>query len=1030
MPNQESNDAPSKVAPTSELDVEGMPSSDDVSVDNSDLHKLVKNTSPSEPSDGMSNLVWLNKIVSSIRRMANLKRLTNRPYTDPWIASFDAFCKRNYATMVDEMIESFNHKSQLLYVLLHCGNGSLELLLDRVTRFWDYLKLNVSREPIGGASRHMSVEVTMPMCPVSPPARRCLVMDVVKGRFGSFAFPNGVFMNARKMALAGAPNHQQLSVQDPMATSNLIGGSQLVSASARAGPLKLQLRQPEVAPSTAPTSRYWKQQPQYHMSLQQEKVSQSEFEARPWAESVAVSPRNFDDQAFAVNVVAFDSNDQRTYFEEDQKQDANQTFASADFENDYINEQLEAQRKDMELELAGEEKLGEASDHHREEGQMMEPSLLKLTNPQRNLRRTDHGSESGFRDSYESVAFRQEECEHLEFATKENTVITKQPELSEIQSTAPEYLIQDKIKETSLLERFGLLSSDDEGIVDSDVSTSSLGAQQNKGSVVRDDAASAQEFVQEKQLDHRSTSSMTVGFSESLVSKQRKKAFDSVDRRRDSPQPIEAPTFIHSTGVKALHNSPFKEGVMSAIDIESTPVQFPVSSPVNSYGDEETEFKAKNVSEALLSSAGKNDRGPHKMGRDERKRKRREEKNIRKLARKKEKKRKKKATNDQGRTQDREAADISGLETPRKLDIEDFSLGGNKSGESGLKHVPHALCRQVTTGPDGIVSSNERCTHSVHSFSEKQSGIITSEAVEGTMTGVGDIETFTSPSSIPQQLLLSPFGMPPVAHTEYHVAPIRVVCSEFFLENFGDVVAELSANRVTENQRLTLSRPIHFIDSELVDLLGVHVETPNRGAIIVFETTHMMSEGLPSLLPKFVALCAAGRYQHLDVVISLDVNLDESTSQTIGRLQNATLRQGRHPFTNVAFRITSPAALPRCIAECILVLNTTSCISDNIETWLSGERAREHLRFLISLLPTLSLTGALNWLTLSVGPPDQLTEESYELISTRWFQGIFGDVDKSIEELESNFESESLLRGTMNPNVIQQLKLVARTLWK
>lgn len=1006
---------------------------------------------------------WLIKIVSSIRRIANRKRLANNPCMDPWIDYFDALSKHNYQTVVDTITVALVREATCRIILRGCQEATLALL-DKVSRYWDYLRRNAFMESLDRDARPASSmdDITKTTAVVQP-VYRYRVMDVVAGRFGEFSrLRSGcktdrfeVRKRERGAIILFSPklrSSQLVSVQDSSSTRDACETSQFASTCAMSpSPRPRMLQSKGTATSVA--LAHWQQeqqqkelqqeQRQRHQDVEPEKSSRREAQGQNV--SNATPPRSCDDDSYAIDAMTILSCDEYNDHKEKLRHDNVETSSSSDCNND---RDVEGQRAHSKISppvttpangVQQEEHAKAAMQEHRE---CLENSpSLDYFDAKQDVGRLIgeyllQEKSKGRRDSTASLGDKSEN----DVFERNETRVSKRLRLSQGGVSQQENLAQEKSNATSLLERFGLLSSGDEEEANSDVSTTSdPRSHQHRGLAPPNNWAAADGCPITKRLnrpcpEHTLEKGHSRDVSGTFLPGQQEQS-ETFDADRNSPQPKTPPSVNQSTHHTIGHrNSRFNAMNSTEAEQDSSPEQFPISSPVSSYGKEDAEFTHSN-SQAFSHAKDREGSPTQLIMKRDKKRKRKEEKATRKMARKEEKRRRRKAKKNESNKVEKHLEDEE-LETPRRLDMEDSSPIGHRSKAQTVNGADErtSFSRQVTTDPDSIYCANERrINHAPEKLDRVGLNIsprgTSLEILEGLGTEVEGAATRTEASSIPRESGQSSNDVSPDNQVEDQIAPIRVLCSESFFENFGEVVVELSNDRWQENRKAPLNQPIHFIDSSLIDFVGVDIETPHQGAIIVVATSQIKREGLSKILPELMELCAAARYQHLDIFISVDINLDVSASHEIARLHSATLRHEGHPSTDVTIRTTSKAALPGCIAETLLIGNTTSHISENMEGWLSGERTREHMRFLISLLPTLSLTGALHWLNLSVEYVAHSPEEDDELISLRWFQWIFCDVDKAINHLDPTLGSNSLILNTMNPNVAYQLKIAARARW-
>ena len=222
-------------------------------------------------------------------------------------------------------------------------------------------------------------------------------------------------------------------------------------------------------------------------------------------------------------------------------------------------------------------------------------------------------------------------------------------------------------------------------------------------------------------------------------------------------------------------------------------------------------------------------------------------------------------------------------------------------------------------------------------------------------------------NSVPQQLEPAPSALSArLKDNEYIVkeiednSSIQVLCSESFVEKWGTLIAKLASGSFGGDGRPRIC----VLDTPLVDDMGVDIESPAGGAIIVSLLSQVKREGFSTLLKRVVDVAAVSRYMMLEVVLCADDDFDSSFDD-IARLQNATTRHNGTPATFVSFQLVSPSSLANCIADFViyaagLVSSESVPVSGQItEEWMAEDRTRERIRFLLSILPSVSVGKAL-----------------------------------------------------------------------
>lgn len=199
--------------------------------------------------------------------------------------------------------------------------------------------------------------------------------------------------------------------------------------------------------------------------------------------------------------------------------------------------------------------------------------------------------------------------------------------------------------------------------------------------------------------------------------------------------------------------------------------------------------------------------------------------------------------------------------------------------------------------------------------------------------------------------------------------PIRFLCSETFIDQWSDLVANLATRgwkaptgtKHVSHHRTPKGR-IGFVDTSLMDLAGVDVENRANGAMIFCLLSATMGSGFSHLLKRVIDIASLSRYTTLEVIICVDIAQDSSCAEEIAKLQNATMQYQGMPTTAVSFNLVSPASLASFTAESLLSFDSTSPTArmdfDIVERHLEDRKTWERLLFLLSLIPSLGVTQA------------------------------------------------------------------------
>jgi len=209
---------------------------------------------------------------------------------------------------------------------------------------------------------------------------------------------------------------------------------------------------------------------------------------------------------------------------------------------------------------------------------------------------------------------------------------------------------------------------------------------------------------------------------------------------------------------------------------------------------------------------------------------------------------------------------------------------------------------------------------------------------------------------------------------QYHTRTL--LTSESFLETFGEVVAELASGRwqkAIDNNRSDNETQTGIVvsDCPLLDIAGVDIELSDASAIIVqnlssWGDNQTAQKGARAFLRRLVFLCASGRYNAIHVILCLDVEMSAVLSTEIVNLQNACAQQSGCPCDYVTFEYSHR---PRSVAASIALRAesvSSSQESSQISEFVAEENVQERVRFLVMLIPTMSVHMACKALGFQV----------------------------------------------------------------
>jgi hypothetical protein len=234
--------------------------------------------------------------------------------------------------------------------------------------------------------------------------------------------------------------------------------------------------------------------------------------------------------------------------------------------------------------------------------------------------------------------------------------------------------------------------------------------------------------------------------------------------------------------------------------------------------------------------------------------------------------------------------------------------------------------------------------------------------------------------------------------------PMKVLCSESFLEQWGELIQILASGSTRKGHGL--GRKLCFVDTDLMDDIGIDIEFYGQVALIITSLSQAKKVGFESLLRRVVDLAAMSKYKALHVFICADIDLEDSATNGLLRLQNATMNAKGLPSTAVFVHLDGPGSLANSVIDCLFVGDHDHGTDDssllNLEENLAEPKIRERVLFLLSISPSMTLGKA------------------FRLVHA--FRTT-GDVDSWFPSLLSHSSSG---RGNchgiaMDPNVLRQL---------
>jgi len=270
---------------------------------------------------------------------------------------------------------------------------------------------------------------------------------------------------------------------------------------------------------------------------------------------------------------------------------------------------------------------------------------------------------------------------------------------------------------------------------------------------------------------------------------------------------------------------------------------------------------------------------------------------------------------------------------------------------------------------------------------------------------------------------------PPPTYIDF--PPLKFLCSESFLSFWGHATTELASGtwmksllpvslerEDTVDLVLPVGRKILMHDTSLLDEIGVDVETPGRGALIVCSLASWITLDMRSQVRKHILTTAMGKYKNLDFFLCVDTEITSSLASHIALLQNSLLCNGGNCIAS--FRTVSPRTLSAALAQRILSCQhhqSMSFLDDSVH----DDRLEQRVRFLLAIVPCLTATGALFLLRAAgQGDDNPLSEEGSRL----GIQNLLGNkayLEKCRDDIKSGQSSTHVDLGTINQIAIASL---------
>jgi len=239
-------------------------------------------------------------------------------------------------------------------------------------------------------------------------------------------------------------------------------------------------------------------------------------------------------------------------------------------------------------------------------------------------------------------------------------------------------------------------------------------------------------------------------------------------------------------------------------------------------------------------------------------------------------------------------------------------------------------------------------------------------------------------SSIIKETHLKPekVGKTGISNFEKLASPVSVLCSDYFLENFSETVANLASGRwvntflapsIKNESQVEYGRSILLCDSPIVDFAGVDIELHGCYGVMLVRLSQWLhnnqNDGVKAFAKRVLCLSATGRYAKIRIYVVCDTNFTQQLSLDFCTLQNTVVNQRDCgcPSEEISVHMTTIRALSTSIAQLILEVSesSTSDNNNNPEALLgilgvSREKIQDRAIFLISMAPKFTAIGALS----------------------------------------------------------------------
>ena len=266
----------------------------------------------------------------------------------------------------------------------------------------------------------------------------------------------------------------------------------------------------------------------------------------------------------------------------------------------------------------------------------------------------------------------------------------------------------------------------------------------------------------------------------------------------------------------------------------------------------------------------------------------------------------------------------------------------------------------------------------------------------------------------------------PTAPLPAHTDSLSFLCSESFIGSWSQATAELASgswslsllpNQCKDMLPSPIGRRISLQDTPLLDEMGVDIEFGERGALVVCSLASWKTLDVRSQVRKYIMITAFGKYEYIDFILCADAEISPSLAAQIALLQNSLLCGGGNCVA--CFHTVSPKTLSSTLAHRILGVGA-QCLTF-IDDLGNDDRVEQRARFLLAVVPSLTVTGALSILRSAGQDNDNPLSEEGSRLGIQKLLGDKGYLEKRRDEIKSGQASGLIDLGTINQLAIASL---------